>query len=86
MVESTKKFKHSLSVELVDEPEESKKSYMDVLFDEWINKLQKEKVFESSDPDSWTVTFENYIDVINVFKTRHRLGPAIKEAEAYLLS
>lgn len=48
--------------------------------------LHSWKVFSSDDPAKMIVNFDNYKDVINVFKTKHRLGPAIKEAESYLLS
>jgi hypothetical protein len=41
-------------------------------------------VFESEKISDWVVTLDNFKQVINVFKTKHDLGPVIDQAELYL--
>lgn len=41
-------------------------------------------MFENDVLNDWVVSLDNYKQVLNVFKTKHGLGPVNDEAEAYL--
>lgn len=63
----------------------NEKSYLDVLYEEWIAKLAQENVFDGGEElkDQW-VGLDNYVKVIEVFKHKQQLNYIINHAFEFL--